>query len=374
MPHTTANLTSARDASGVGSARSIALPDRRVRRIARHTLTTSIALVASLAAACSDEITLPSEPVAGHVTVDASARYAFLGLAEGGSVEVSDPSASSEWDMAFFSTTVSLNGGEAGPAGIVAHCICQNASATNEEVLAMTAESERADFDAVDAGDIPAAASAWSADVLTPAIRNWVTGTGAQATPAASAFWKLRLDDGTSFAKLRVTSIANATATHAGTVTIEFAVQPSDAAPFGTTRTLTVDVAAGPVSIDLNGAEVTQSGDWDIRVEGWAIRVNSGISGSGAAGAASPADGETFASLTTAVTAPQAYIADRHAGVFGATPWYRYNLTGQHRVHPTFDVYLVRRGNAVYKVQLTGYYGPAGEARRIGVRYEQIAG
>ena len=327
-----------------------------------------------LAAACSDEITLPEEPVAGTLSIDASTRYAFADLGEGATITVDDPAASSEWDMAFFSTTVSLNGGEAGPGGIVAHCLCQNAGATNDEVLAMTPESELADFDAVDAGDIPAAASAWTADVLTPAIRGWVDGTGAQATLVSGKFWKLRLDDGTSFAKFRVASIQNATAAHAGNVTIEYAVQSTDAAAFAETRTLTVDVAAGPVSVDLNAGATTQSAAWDIRLDGWTIRVNSGVSGGGQAGAATPAAGETFATLTSAVTAAQAYAADRYAGVFGTSPWYRYNLTGQHRVHPTFDVYLIRRGNTVYKVQLTGYYGPAGEVRQIGMRYEQIAG
>ena len=348
-----------------------ARPLRQARSLATAAAVAAIALAAG---ACSDEITLPGEPVAGTLSVDASTAYAFADLSEGSTLDVADPATSSEWDMAFFSTTVSLNGGEAGPAGIVAHCICQNAGATNEQVLAMTPDSELADFEAVDAGDIPASASAWSADVLTPAIRGWVEGTGAQATLVADKFWKLRLNDGTSFAKLRIISIENATAAHAGDVTIEYAVQPDETAAFGETRTLTVDVAAGPVSINLESGATTQSSAWDLRFEGWNVRVNSGVSGGGQAGAALPETGETFATLTSAVTAAQAYGTDRYAGVFGTSPWYRYNLTGQHRVHPTFDVYLIRRGSAVYKVQLTGYYGPAGEVRQIGVRYEQIAG
>ena len=67
-------------------------------------------------------------------------------------------------------------------------------------------------------------------------------------------------------------------------------------------------------------------------------------------------------------------LADRYAGVFVTRPWYSYNVLGDHRVSPNFNVYLVKRGEAVYKVQLVDYYGPAGETRRITVRYEQIAG
>ena len=55
-----------------------------------------------------------------------------------------------------------------------------------------------------------------------------------------------------------------------------------------------------------------------------------------------------------------------------AHPWFRYNLQNDHQVYPTFDVYLIRKGDDVYKVQLTGYYGAAGEARHIGIRWSQL--
>lgn len=327
-----------------------------------------------LLGACSDEITEPPPPAAGTMTVEAVAEYAFADLASGEEVEPSaDPSSSPDWDLAFLATTVSLNGGEAGPAGVVGYCICQNAESTNEQVLALTADSELADFEAVTASDIPAA-SAWSSDALTPAITGWATGTGAEATLVAGKFWKMRLNDGTSFAKVRVVEIENPTATHAGTVTLEYALQPTETSAFGSLETVTVNLAGGPVSVDLNAGTTVTTAAWDLRLDGYTIRVNSGVSGAGLAGAATPAAGETFETLTTAVTDASAYRADRYAGVFGSSPWYRYNITGNHRIHPTYDVYLIKRGQAVYKLQLLDYYGPAGQPRHITFRYEQIAG
>ena len=46
-------------------------------------------------------------------------------------VSAASPATSTDWDLAFFATSVMLNGGEAGPAGVVGHCLCRNANATD---------------------------------------------------------------------------------------------------------------------------------------------------------------------------------------------------------------------------------------------------
>lgn len=166
----------------------------------------------------------PEETIA-TLTADASAGWAFVDLGEPArAVAVADPGTSAAWDIAFNATGVMLNGGGDGPGGVVGYCVCQNQAATDEQVLAMTAEGELADFTAVRAGQVPAAGDAgWSAEV------------------------------------------------------------------------------------------------------------------------------------------------------FETKKWYRYNLTGSHQVHPTYEVYLVKRGSEVYRIQLIGYYGPAGETRRITVRYGRLS-
>jgi hypothetical protein len=74
-----------------------------------------------------------------------------------------------------------------------------------------------------------------------------------------------------------------------------------------------------------------------------------------------------------ATAPPQAYRRDAFSGVFAQQPWYRYNITGtDNQIWPTFNVYLIKRGNEVYKVQLIGYYGPAGEPRILTMRYARL--
>lgn len=184
--------------------------------------------LASLAfAACDGGPTEPPPADPGAtLTVDASSTttWAAVDLAAVAQlVPVADPATSPAWDIAFQTTKVMLNGDASGPGGVVGYCLCQNAAATNDEVRAMTAEGELADFQAVTRADVPAAGEGWS------------------------------------------------------------------------------------------------------------------------------------------------------AAIFDQKRWYRYNLTGtDHQVWPTYDVYLVKRGSEVYKVQVTGYYGAAGQPRQITFRYARL--
>ena len=333
------------------------------------------ALLLAVATACGrDETTAPPVAVAGTVTVNASQGWAYLSLEDGTVVTPADPLRSEAWDMAFNATSVRLNGGEGGIGDVTGYCVCQNSvtSPSNEELLAMTPASELADFTAVGAQSVPAAGS-FVADQLTPALSGWHTGAGTSAAPAARA-WLVRLHDSTTYAKLRVASIAGASAATPGQVTFETATQAGTAGALGAARTVAVTVpATGSVRVNLATGATTTGADWDIELQGWTIRVNGGASGAGKAAVATTES--SFDAITDAYAgAAQAYRTDSYAGIFGQKPWYKYNLLGDHRMTPTFDVYLVRRGSQVYKVQLTDYYGPAGEVRRITVRYELIAG
>ena len=328
-------------------------------------------VVVATAACNSDDVVAPPAPAEGAFTVNASQNWTFVSI-EDSVVVTPAPSAgeSEAWDIAFFATNVMLNGGEAGPAGVTGFCVCQNAQATGDEVLAMTAESELADFDAVTA--VPGG-STFVEDALDPALSGWFTGSGSSAIADPSKTFLVRLADSLAYAKVRVTSLQSPTVTSAGTVTLEFAVQPSPTAALGATQTLAVNLASGPVSVDLDaGAVTTSATDWDLRLSGFAMRVNGGVSGPGK-GAVAAGTG-SFASITTAKIADQAYRIDRYTGVFGAHPYYRYNILGDNRISPTFDVYLIKRGSAVYKLQILGYYDATNTPRHISFRYKQIAG
>jgi hypothetical protein len=273
---------------------------------------------------------------------------------------------------------VTLNGGHAGPGGVSAYCLCQNAAATNAELAAMTPDNQLAVFDSVGLSAIPAAAS-FVTDQLSTAIGGWYTGTGAAATVTGGRAWLLRKGSGATviLGKFVVTQIAGATAANPGNVTFQYAVQATPGGAFGTAQTVTVNTATGPVYFDLATGAVSTSASWDLQFDGWNIRVNSGVSGPGTTKALLDVS-TAFATIDapyTATAPAQAFRGDSYSGAFSQAPWYRYNITGtDNQIWPTYNVYLVRRGTAVYRVQLTGYYSATGAARNITVRYSRIAG
>lgn len=184
--------------------------------------------LALVAAACDGSSTEPERLDPGAtLTVDASSTSAWAVVDLGSPAQArlaADLAGSSAWDLAFQATKVMVNGGANGSGGVVAYCLCQNESVTNEQIRSLTPESELPDFEAVTRSQIPGAGAAWSAEV------------------------------------------------------------------------------------------------------------------------------------------------------FDQKRWYRYNVTGSdHQVWPTFDVYLVKRGTEVYKVQITGYYGATGTPRQITFRYAKLS-
>jgi hypothetical protein len=343
-----------------------------MRSNARKLLALALVATSLGSAACgNDELTAPPDSDEGTLTANASAGWAYASLADSAIVTPADPATSTGWDVAFNATRVMLNGGAAGPGDVSAFCICQNAGATDEQVIAMTPESELADFEGTDAGEIPGA-DLFVADSLIPAFKGWYAGSGAGAAAEGGKTYLMRLNDDTSFAKVRVISLTSPGAADAGTVRIEYAVQVNAAAPFGAVDTLDLP-AAGPTMVDLNaGATVTSGTDWDLKVSGWQVLTNGGVSGGGKVGVY--ADTTAFADIVTAALPAQAYSSDAFGGVFAGSPWYRYNIdpSAPNHIHPTFNVYLIKRGEAVYKVQLIDYYGPAGETRRITFRFARL--
>ena len=352
--------------------------------IMRFKTRTAAGLLVSVAFAACDDSTGPTAPDAGPddmLTVDAVEDWAFVTLGDPATeVEVGDPTGSAAWDMAFFSTSVMLNGGDAGPGDVRGFCVCDNEDLSDAQVMGLDESSGEAAFEAVTVADVPADEEAWLGDELAPAIDGWWSYdfVAHEVTVDPAAVFVVRSADGSSFAKLHATSITGATQQHAGTVTLELSVQPGAGEPFGPTTTIDVDVSGGAVAVDLETESTVDAGTagWDLELSGYAIRVNGGISGDGEAGAAkidTPFEEVTDASeLPTGV-----YAGDAFGGVFASAEpgraWYRYNLDGNHQIWPTQNVYLIRAGDDVYKVQLTGYYHPdSGDSRHISFRYQRL--
>lgn len=330
------------------------------------------------AVGCSDNPTGPPQPSVSTLTVNAEEGWTYVTLGDpSATVSPSDPETSTVWELGFFATSVMLNGGAAGPGGVVGYCLCQHAGATDADIQAMTAESELEDFRAVTTAQLPAADSLWRSDALVPAIDDWYAYDHATHTVSAAPemVWKVRgAGEDPAFAKFHVLEIENPSRENAGQVTFEFALQPSAGAAMGEPQSLTVDLSSGAaVYFDLETSAVSGASDWDLLFEGYTIRINGGVSGEGGAGASLAAG--AFDEITDASDlSARHYRGDAFGGVFDEHRWYRYNLAGNHQIWPTFDVFLVKRGAEVYKLQLINYYSDTGEARHITFRYAKLEG
>ncbi len=150
-------------------------------------------LAVAVLAGCSDSN--PSEPVGPEytsMTVDASAGWTYVDFTGNSATSfVLEGAAESPiWDLGFNATSVVANGGTSGPGGVVVYCVCQNAAATSEQVMAFTAAGQLAAFEAVTAAQIPSNAGVWNADAFNTSrwYRYNLTGTDHQVWPTFDVY------------------------------------------------------------------------------------------------------------------------------------------------------------------------------------------
>lgn len=323
---------------------------------------------------CSDSDPLGPEPEEepAVVTVNASTGWTYISLTPDGPVPVTvtDPTTSDRWDMGFFATAVMVNGGDAGPGGAEGFCVC-NGAMTEAEVVAATPEMGLERFRAVGATAVPSAASSWVSEELVPSFSDWWSYDSTTRTVSAvtGATWIVRTTEGI-WARVRVASITNPGRNHAGTVVLEYQLQEVAGGPLGALRSVSMDGSTGVVSLDLETGTVGDPPGWDLRLDGYTMRVNGGASGPGRAGAARVL--QAFDQVTDPSAVPPSVLrGDSFGGVFNGpteTRWFRYNLQGNNQVWPTYHVYLIRRGDVIHRVQIVGYYSADGTARQVSVR------
>jgi hypothetical protein len=151
----------------------------------------------------------------------------------------------------------------------------------------------------------------------------------------------------------------------------------------GTPDTVAVTLPSGSSAvINLTTGAVTagvqpQSCDWDLRVtRAYEFTVNT--SATCGTGTFPLRSGEAFATLTTAADAPE--YAPFISVISGPIPStfddpdgpFLYGLDNDQRLYPTFNIYLVKVGDAVYKMQLIDYYSATGTSGFPTMRYTRI--
>ena len=332
--------------------------------------------------ACESEVAPPEEVFEeGEIVVDASSpvSFAYLNLADGGSlVSPSDPGASTDWHIAFRRFTVRLNGGVAGPGSVAGFNTGNNADLSAEEVTALTAADGEAAFAAVTDADIPAASS-FAEDLLVPdegsiwfrfdpRVGNIVANPGAA--------WKVREGSGRGHAVFRVVDLRMEGRRPLG-LTIEYR-RHDPGGTLGSADTAVVSFARGPVYLGLAEGDQLQAGDgcdWDLSASPeLVIDVNASCQ-TGTFPVDPAAD---FGALERADDAPEyAGFLSAIAGAFPVTTGdaggvFWYDIQENSRMWPTYNVFLVRAGEEVYKVQIFDYYGANGQSGFPSVRFRRL--
>lgn len=132
----------------------------------------------------------------------------------------------------------------------------------------------------------------------------------------------------------------------------------------------------GRVYLDLSEASIIEPDDpststeWDLAFEAWTVFTNSGPSGPGVGAAFGPND-ELDILFDEAPNLPF-LRSDLAGGAFG--DWYAYD-GATHSLWSRHHVYGVQRGDALWKLQILGYYGEVDGAPVSGiysVRYARL--
>jgi hypothetical protein len=349
------------------------------RPAGRRTALLALPLAALAAlAACESDASGPSNGQrTGVVQLDASSNSSFAYLRfEGDNAVVVNTPGPNDWDLGFRRFSVRLNGGVAGPKGVVGFNLANNAGASTAEFLAMTPENQLAAFEAVGAADIPPEGQ-FTSEGLGPDFSSWFrfdpTTNGLVANPQAA--WKVKRANGAGYALFRVSRIV-ASQTTLDSVTFEWRLE-DQSGTLGAAQTATVGTNGGTIGLDLGtGTEVAATGcGWDLSADAeFVVSVNA------ACGAGTfPLDvNQTFAAMTTANDAPAygpflALLTGPIPSSFSDPKGpFLYSLNDDQRLTPTFNIYLIKVGDAVYKVQLIDYYGSGGESGHPTVRYARI--
>ena len=347
----------------------------------RPSLMAKLAVLLPLFAACESEVTAPEETFEeGEITLSASspADFAYLSLAGGGSqMTLADPRSSTAWHMAFRRFSVRLNGGVAGPGSVSAVNLGNNGGLTADAITALTPEDGEAAFTAVTEADIPAAGS-FTSDVLAPDPgASWFRFDRQSGSIVANpgAAWKVREGSGRGYAVFRMVAIAMQGQRPVG-VTIQYR-RMDPGGTLGAPEALDLDLTRGPVLLGFSGgvARDPASCDWDVGTSpDFAIMVNE------ACGAGTfPLDAtDDFTALPRADDAPDyAGYLSTIGGAFPATVedasgifWY--NIRENNRMWPTYNVFLVRVEEEVYKVQIFDYYDATGNSGFPSVRFQRL--
>jgi hypothetical protein len=310
-------------------------------------------------------ILAPEDVIPGGDT--AGDHHDYFSLATGEKLPVAEEDAGSDrsWHIAFKRSFIKVNSGLAGPGGGTVALLDPPDDSPREEFLQLTDADFQRKFHAVTA--VPNDAT-FVDEGIEPALFGWrVEKDGVWKAPVSKG-WKLRLADGTSFAKLRVIDVA----ADGKTITADYSFQPEKDGTLEPAKTAVI--ASGEYFNVREGNVVEPKGtNWDIHHGGDMLFLNSSVSGPGKAGALGS---KRYGPIWDSIDNPSdgvAFFMDEFGSAFRNPKWYRYNLDGNHDLHVNGAVYGVKTNDGIYKVQVSAYFEHGGsDVGNFKVRFARI--
>lgn len=288
------------------------------------------------------------------------------------------------------------NGGTSGDRNVSA-CLGYTYDAlfddSNKSVKAefekLTADNTKAAFEAVKKEDCNA--SQFKLDTITTQIDtgDWLDADYSMGAPVFSAktdsnnSWIIRSADSSAYARVKVKTL---TVVFGGSTTrkVVLASEKWNGAAFdAAVDSPELDFSNDKVYWDLETNDiVTASDDWDLAISlvgrDYPIQVNGGASGTGTAGVGLVLNGDaTTVTDPTDTAQVYKYFGDSAEGTMSEPGGYgplEYSVAGQHKMWPTFAVYIFKDGDDYYKAQILSNYGADGTlgSGNITVRYEKF--
>lgn len=283
---------------------------------------------------------------------------------------------SGDWDILVRRYVIRVNGtatGGAASKNVTAYAMNNNRARTDAEVLAFTPANTLAAFDAVRASAIPAD-SAFKADRLEENTYAYLI-LGGTPRPALTNYWKVKTSTG-GYAVVRATALTFTAQNALASITLESRLQTGST--LGAVQTLTVPFAGAVRNVSLvsNAAVPANGCNWDLAIDPstFEVTTNAACNVGTYPGGSAP----TFANATTASDAPQyaRFLSELSGPIpnsftdLGAP--FRYDLAGDRRLNPAYNIYLVKVGTRVYKMQVINYYNESGASGYLTIRSARI--
>jgi hypothetical protein len=263
----------------------------------------------------------------------------------------------------------------------------------------LNADNTRADFEKITAADCN------DSDFKPDSIKTFITRQEwLGLNPATMTFyaktdpsnlWIIRSADGKAYARVKVKTVDVNMSAHTRKITLASELYDADAKSFGAERTSPeLDFSTGPAYWDLETNDLTSAEStnhvWDMAIRkvgrDYLLQTNGGASGNGHGGVgliskAFKAAGKNESNVTDPTNPEQifTYFTDRfdgpmvgHPGDYGPYE-FRADPTDP-SMYPTYAIYILKKGEKKFKVQILSYYGEDGKqsSGHMVVRYKEL--